>query len=201
MHAEGSTNAEIGKEIDLSEGRVSQIIDRLDDSNVETSDVTGLLTAVAAAAKLDYSYIMFCRLLQFGRIPFVANGRGRYLKPEIVDALVTLKQKHGKNWKNFMTWNKSKREDPPITQESLRHPQAARDSGTSVKLQVLTDLLKNYTEAKNSLRVFLRQHGSELSIAVMDDVIDTAQVFLNQLYSDLGREVFWETIGKNKEEE
>lgn len=70
--------------------------------------------------------------------------------------------------------------------------------GSEVKLEALSEALESYLNSKDALLKFLRQHsGTEL---LFEDPIETAtQTFLDSLYRDLGRELFWrkKRNGKN----
>ncbi len=62
-----------------------------------------------------------------------------------------------------------------------------------MKLQHVTTLVKAYTEARDELVRFVRQHSKEV-IELHDPLEEIAALFLDVLYKDYGRELFWQSM-------
>lgn len=63
-------------------------------------------------------------------------------------------------------------------------------TGTLVKLEYVTSLIDAYDRARTELKTFLQQqHGEKFDLE--DPIVEMASVYVDQLYKDHGREMFW----------
>lgn len=63
-------------------------------------------------------------------------------------------------------------------------------TGTLVKLEHVTNLIDAYDKARSELKNFLhQQHGEKFEVE--DPLVDMASTYMDQLYKDHGREMFW----------
>lgn len=69
-------------------------------------------------------------------------------------------------------------------------------SGTSVKLAHVSNLIDTYTKAREELERFLRQH-CKTEVEFTDPLEEVTIGYLDQLYKDFGREVFWKEKDKS----